>query len=246
MNRKVKAVAVVAVVAVMSVGAVMVINPLGTQFRYEKDWTFGFTGKGWISIESLRDCNVTLSFVNDSSVFYRLNIELYGPTFRSSAFKIRGSQGLTGGSLQFTAISRIRSMNIVLGSGMQYDIFLGSSVRLNTTIIYSNSARMGDYTRIRYSADGILRFAFTESVNFTDWGMECVLSASPMGTAYVSIDLPDGMVGLASLGAENVYTIELSGWYYRGGNDYSTAISVQEPLLDMTAQGTTVYASLRD
>ena len=244
MNRKMKAVAVVVVMTVATVGVVLVVNPFGTRFHYEQPWPSGGARWGSIRIYDLEDCNVTVSFVNDSSVFYRLDVELYNPTFASLAFTITSS---IGRGLRFTAISRIRSVNLVLGIGTQYYIsFNCGTANLNTTIIYSNGALIGDDARLIYEASGILRFAFTENVNFTEKGMECVLGLFSPGTVYVYVDLPDGMDGRASLGGDNVYTTELSGWYYRLGNTYSTAITVHEPLLDLTAHGTTVYASLYD
>lgn len=242
-----KAVAVVAVVTVATIGVVLVINPFASQFHYKQAWDSGDARWGSIRVYDLEDCNVTISFVNDSSVFYRLDVELYTPTFASSAFTVEDSEGLYGVGLKFTAISRIRSVNLVLGTGTQYYVYFDcGTANLNTTIIYSNGALMGDDARFLYSASGTLRFAFTESVSFSDKGMECVLGLYSPGTAYVYVDLPDGMDGRASLGGDNVYTTELSGWYYRLGNTYSTAVTVQEPLLDLTAHGTTVYASLHD
>lgn len=239
-----KAVAVVVVVTVATVGVVLVVNPFGTQFHYERAWHSGDARWGSVRFYDLKDCNVTVSFVNDSSVHHRLDVELYTPSFASSAFTIISS--LEAG-LKFTAISRIRSVNLVLGTGTQYYVnFDCGTANLNTTIIYSNGALMGNDARFLYRACGTLRFAFTENVNFTNRGMECGLDVYPLGTAYVYVDLPDGMDGRASLGADNVYTTELSGWYYRLGNTYSTAITVQEPLLDLSAQGATVYASLHD
>ena len=247
MNRRMKAVAVVVVVTVATVGVVLVINPYATQFHYEQAWDSGDARWGSIRIFDLEDCNVTISFVNDSSVFYTLDVELYTPTFASSAFTVKDSEGLYGVGLKFTATSRIRSMNLVLGTGTQYDIsFYCGTANLNTTIIYSNGALMGDDARIIYEASGILRFAFTESVSFSDKGMECVIGLYFSGTVYVYVDLPDGMDGRAFLGGDHIYTTELSGWYYRLGNTYSTAVIVQEPLLDINAHGTTVYASLYD
>jgi hypothetical protein len=243
MNRKMKAIAVVVVITVAITGVVLVVNPFGTQFHYERAWHSGDARWGSVRFYDLKDCNVTISFVNDSSVHHRLDVELYTPTFASSAFTIISSIKV---GLKFTAISRIRSLNLVLGTGTQYYISFSLSARLNTTIVYGNGALMGDDARFLYSASGILRFAFTENVNFTEKGMECSMNVFPSGTAYVYVDLPDGMDGRASLGGDNVYTTELSGWYYRLGNTYSTAITVQEPLLDLTAHGTTVYARLYD
>jgi len=244
MNRKMKAVAVVVVITVAITSVVLVVNPFGTQFHYERAWHSGDARWGSVRFYDLKDCNVTVSFVNDSSVHHRLDIELYNPTFASSAFTIISSIEV---GLKFTAISRIRSLNLVLGTGTQhYVLFKCGTANLNTTIIYSNGALMGDDARLIYEASGILRFAFAESVSFSDKGMECVLGLFSPGTVYVYVDLPDGMDGRASLGGDNIYTTELSGWYYRLGNTYSTAITVQEPLLDLTAHGTTVYARLYD
>jgi len=202
---------------------------------------------GFVRFNDLKDCNVTVSYVNDSSVFYRLDVELYSPAVGSSPFTAKDSKDAYDAGLIFTVTSRIRSVNLVLGTGTQYDILFDcSAANLNTTIIYSNGALMGGDARIRYWASGTLRFAFTESVSFSDKGMECMLDLTPSGTVCIYVDLPDGMDGQASLGGYEVYATELSGWHYRGGNDYSTVITVHDPLLDLSVLAGTAYGILRD
>ncbi len=76
----------------------------------------------FVRFNDLKDCNVTVSFVNDSSVFYGLDVELYSPALGSSPFTVKDSEDAYGVGLIFTVTSRIRSVNLVLGTSIQYDI----------------------------------------------------------------------------------------------------------------------------
>ena len=77
---------------------------------------------GFVRFNDLKECNVAVSFVNDSSIFYRLDVELYAPALGSSPFTVKDSEDAYGVGLIFTATFRIRSVNLVLGTGTQYDI----------------------------------------------------------------------------------------------------------------------------
>ncbi|MHA2323522.1 MAG: hypothetical protein ACXACG_17980, partial [Candidatus Thorarchaeota archaeon] len=76
MNQRLVAVGLV-VVIVFSVSAYFIIFPTTTSFQYQRDSTAD-NQDYIVGIYNIRDCEVNVSFTNDSTLLYSMNIEMYG------------------------------------------------------------------------------------------------------------------------------------------------------------------------
>jgi len=250
-NRKIAALLVLVVVTTTGVVTVLTFNPYGTEFHLEERFPSGSdidTEYVYVSLDDLRDCNLTISFVNDSSLIYSFDIQLYEPTFRSSAFGLIRKSYTTYGyvGVGLDAYVRMRSVNVVLGTAKPYDLGVWDGTNLNSTVTYSNSAVLGkDFT---YRATGRLTFFFFENVTFTDAGLLVLIGISSLyhpDVANIYVDLPSGLNGVFGYDLDpDAYIMHDAGWYNRVDGTYSTTLDNPEPLLSIGVGSPAIAAYL--
>ncbi len=153
----------------------------------------------------------------------------------------------------FQAEQRMRTMTIVLGTGIPYSIVIGGQTPLNSTIIFDNGANFTEVndkgSDFGYHATGILRLAITENVSINEWVKFTMDTGTKQPeTVHLNIDLPDGVEGYLDLGTTSRTFSVLDGWYFRGSGRYSTTVeSEAEPSVNFFLRNSEhVYASLRD
>ena len=198
MNRRMQALIVVAVVVTTGMGVFLVVNPYSDTFHLENRFpvdrrvTASFVDLGLVNLE---DCNLTVSFVNDTSLVYAMNIQLYSPILMNSAFQLTVENKTALIFVRFNAAVRIRSLNLTLGIGKPYLLSIWQGVNLNCTVTYTNGALLG--RGLRYEATGSLRFIFLENVNFTLGGFEAQIGPTKPNPemVYVYVDLPPMLNG---------------------------------------------------
>jgi hypothetical protein len=236
--------AVVILVAVIGVLVVFVGLPTTqTEFHYERQYPANETKYGYIDLDIMRDTNVTITFVDDPTLMYSADVTQYTPGDHHYVyyqewenrlqFAVSASEGAT---------HRIQSIDIVLGTGIYYEIYIAGTA--DVSVVYDNGAVLGGQEFIMNAA-GDLYFEFNEDVSFTDAGM--TLSTPTQTNVTLVVDLPDGLNGRFEVGiSRTLGSHTFSGWSSLGGDVWGTA-SVNEPLLDIQCIGFgTVSVNLSD
>ncbi len=240
-NRRVMALAGIVIVVVATVGIVVVLDPWGTELHFRQEYTGGEDTKVLLTIWSLRDCNLTVSFVNDTSLLFDIQASLYEPSDTLSVTHESSDYWLIEGR------GRQKRIDILLGTGVCYDINIGEGTNLNTTITVGNGAII-DGQSIKALHTGVVRFSFREQ-NEPDIrsGFGVTLGFQPYTpTALVDIDLPNNMDGELRAGDSPISFVAISGWYSRGFGKYSTATHEGNHLMEMVCNCESVLARLID
>ncbi len=248
MNRRMRALVVVMVVVTTGMGAFLVIDPFSDMFHIEsrsptdRRITASYVNVGLVHLE---DCNLTISFVNDSSLVYAMDIQLYSPTLMTSAFQLTVENYTGFIHVTLIAAVRIRSLNLTLGIGKPYSLSILQGVNLNSTVTYSNGAVLGK--DLSYDATGTLRFIFLEDINFTLGGFYAHIGPTKPypEIVYVYVDLPSMLNGKFYYhGDPQPYIMHDEGWYTRIDDSYSTTWGDPPPLAIISVSSPTIIAYL--
>ncbi|MHA1903958.1 MAG: hypothetical protein ACXADL_06530 [Candidatus Thorarchaeota archaeon] len=243
MERKYLAIGVVAVLTVASVGVILVLDPFGTHYEAKVQEQYE---RGTIHVKDMSNGNVSVSFVDDPTLFY--SIDFVQASSGPRPYIYTNSLHTDDPNIQLVCDGDVDSLDIVLGNGIGYGITIHGT-DINTTVTYNNNAVIGAYQQpnyFSYGASGTLEFIFTEDVNYTSWGLDVHLDRINR-ELYVSldIDLPDGLGGsLALLNVGTFNIVDREGWWHRGNDLYSTAVAVEDPALEIWGRATVVLAWL--
>ena len=247
MNKRVAIIVAVLVVISGSAAAVSVFQLYGTEFHYEAHLANDSINSFLVSLENMADCNLTIGYIDNPLLTYSLDISLYESSSPGSAFvvELKGSSGKYRLLLNDDiSDKRIKAVNLLLGSAINYTVHVISSVNLNSTIIFSNNARLsGAMPGFKYDASGTLRFGLDEDVR-PNW-LFFVTIDSDVTALY--IDLPDGVDGEIAFSPLTDYLlVDVDGWTYRGDYTYSTAVELTAPVVRVGVSGSTAVVVLYD
>ena len=232
----------------VSVGTILLIwNASATSFHYEREYPVDETRWVRLALDDLEDTNVTVAFTDDPALMYSIDVTLYEPglTYTFEYEEKRYHLAIT-----LIASGRIKSINVVLGTGTPYKILIRMGDNIDTTITYDSGAVI-DYLddAFVYSCTGTLDFNFCENVNFSAGGLDVAIGYVPdqPDPLYLDIDLPDGMDGRIDFGPDPVTFTQLAGWHHEGFGIYATASwPFENPGLDMTVDCGNCLADLHD
>ncbi|MHA1962537.1 MAG: hypothetical protein ACW99U_20285 [Candidatus Thorarchaeota archaeon] len=246
--RKLMAGGTIIVLTTAIVSGVLIFEPFSTHYEetVRENNTYVY-----FRITEPEGGNISISFVDDPTLLYRVDFEQHpsGPKPYMSYF---GSKNHGVVNVGVKCDGQVNSIDVVLGTGLPYSIFVQGR-NLTTTITYSNGSLTGGSAYNHY-ASGTLLFGFTEDVNVTEGNMEVNyesrtgnMETDPLHIAFV-IDLPDGMDGQIDLHSVNYFdVVDMSGWWHRGNDRYSTAINIESPALVIGGWHTSsVFAWLYD
>ncbi len=243
MNSKAVAGVVIAVVIVGVVGILMFprLTPVATTFHIEEQLPDELTDVS-LFFGDLEDTNLSISFVDDATLFYSMDIALYEPASAANAFRQRWVGSTT---YSFAALTRIRSMNVTVGTGIPYSFGVWGE-NLDSTIAYDNGALVGH--EVTYEATGTMLFTLTEDVtmsNNSDLYLRGVSESSPLNALYLDIDLQAGVEGELRIGSIPIAFVDRIGWTWDGFDSYDTVVG--SPSLNIVvARCDQVYANLLD
>ncbi len=253
MNRKM--IATVLVLVVVGAGATLVLlPPTSDTFHFESEYLEGDRDPVQLWLTDIQDCTLNVSFVDDADLLYDIDVELYGSHPASSAFELsvndyRVHSGWV--EVRFEGKLSIKSLHVVLGSGVPYEIIVPASSDMNATFVYGNNA-VGSDASLFYSATGsIVNLIFTEEMVFSETGMEVICGTdSRPDYIYLYVDLPDGVNGAAGF-REPLSLHSSTGWAYHSQFldtvSYRTDPLKPEPLLELSIQAVyRVHAWLSD
>ncbi len=202
-----------------------------------------------IRFGGLADCLVDVSFVNDTTLMYSVDVILTDAGLVSSSFYIDRMDDAGATEIwvwmdgQFSG--GVKSLTVVLGTGTPYDIFLAQCENTTMTVTYDNGAIIGG-RRMSFKSTGHITFILEEDVTFGTQGLEVMIGSTVLtdrpDTVVLSVDLPSEMRGKLWVFDEDHASV--SGWPYRGLGVWSSDPSYSEPLLDFAVYATSVGATL--
>lgn len=240
MNRGVIAVVFVLILVGASISLLLLPRSSDT-YHFERDFPEGDYTSVSVDLRDIQDCVLNVSFIDDPDLLFILDFQLYDSAPAASVFDLSVSdygEGSTLLEVQFEAKERIRSLQLVLGSSVPYEIgVLGSNV--NATLIYGNNA-IGSDASLAYIATGsFVSLTFTEDMVFSETGMDVNIGsgvASKPDYIYLGADLVDGLNGQASF-SQPLSIHAITGWtWYTELSDvvvYATEHRDQQPLLGL-------------
>ncbi len=245
MNSKVVAGAVVAVMIMGVFGVLLFMTPLSAPSHSIVGQVQDGMERLGLSLGELEDTNLTVSFVEDDSLLYSFDIELYEPASAGDAYTFNTDY------LEFHYLEphvRIRSINLTLGTGVPYSLNVWGT-NLDSEIIYDNGALV-DGT-LTYQANGTLLVVVTEDIVMSgnlDISGPTNTASIALSALYLDIDLPTGVGGelhLESFGSVPISFVDRVGWTWDGFEAYETAPGTYT--VDITAgYCSQVYANLLD
>jgi len=254
MNRKTVAV-VLSLIVVGAGTALILFPPSSDSFHFEAEFPEGDYTRVSLWLTDISDCTLNVSFTDDRELLYDLDVELYESHPETTAFDLTVSDFGENSHLlevRFEGKLGIKSLHIVLGSGVPYEIIVPSSCSdMNATFIYGNNA-VGSDASLFYSATGsFVNLIYTEDMVFSETGMEvkCGVDSRP-DYIYLYVDLPDGVNGVAGF-REPLSLHSSTGWAYHSQFmdtvNYRTDPLNPEPLLELSIQAVyRVHAWLSD
>jgi hypothetical protein len=238
MNKKV--VASVIAIIVIGAGTVLLLLPRSADtFHLEKNLPEGNYTSISFQLKGIQDCSLNVSFVNNPDLFYSLDIQLYASAPAATAFDVSiGGEGLTLLQVQFIGKTRIKNINLVLGSGLPYAIgVLGTNV--NGTFIYENNAIGSSASLVFLATGSFVDLRLTEDMVFSNTEMEIDVGTGSQdrpNIVYLSVDLPDGVNGIAAI-SKPLSIHANTGWtlYSLGSSSetYATENHEQQPRIGM-------------
>ncbi len=247
-NRR-KAAAFLIVVLVVSgfLGYFFIIPAVSTHFHYEGRWDPSNPEGAGISLLDLEDTNITVMFIDDPTLWYRIDVVHYSPG-RAHHFDAR-TWGVTIDGIT----SRVKDILVVLGNATSYGLLIIGD-NLNTTITYDNGALVGGARNVRYDASGIFRLRIAEDVNRDHGGMQIDVVNTPEWTygdplVLLDINLPEGMNGRLSTASPYVSDVPdvifvHNEWPRNYYGYIFTTTSITDPMIDIETNFALVVAAL--
>jgi hypothetical protein len=242
-----KALLLVTVVLTPLLAWPVVVDTPNTFYHFERAYPTGSNKEVYLVLRNLIDTNVTLSFVNDTGLMYRIDVECYE---HNSDARLEYESGKTLCYVFLFCIGRLRSVNVVLSSCVTHSLIGIYGTGLNVTVDMNNGAvTAGNFISVQMR--GIFRLRLRDdTVTHAVGGCRVEIGHGSVGErpdlALLDIDLPDGYEGSVGLDTRNLSFLVLDGWYYRGGNHYSTVYPLKEPLVYVGCSAKRIVASLRD
>jgi len=181
----------------------------------------------------------------------RLDAALYEPAPRSESLVLFG-ESASSSFHHFNARTRIRSLNVTLGTAVTYELGIWGT-NLTSSIIYDSGALIQQSSLLnQYEASGTLLFTLTEDVVMTssfNWRFYGLSPTNSLNPLYLDVNLQDDVGGIVQFGSTGdpvpVSFVELEGWTSDGFVSYETAPG--SPEVDIIVQDCEhVYARLVD
>lgn len=237
-NRKLLGVFVAAVILIGVLGMVVIFDDTPTTYHYEERLSSGETRSTRFTIAGVHDANITVSFVDEPGLWYRVDMTHYTSVKHHSVNAVRKPSFLPL-RVHLNSVTPVKTINIVLGTDVTHNLYI-SGERLNTIVKVDNGAKISG-SRCRFHSTGEFKFILKENVNFTSKGMDLLIGdgfllPEPPERVVLDINLPPGMNGRLSAQNVSVYQNE---WPIKQDDQYGTN-SIDEPLLDIK-----IFYSLR-
>ncbi|MFW9798000.1 MAG: hypothetical protein ACFFE2_13245 [Candidatus Thorarchaeota archaeon] len=237
-RRKLVGLLVVIVVILGFFGFVGYIHDIPTTYHYETWLPNSDKRDTRITITGLTDANITVSYVDEPGLWYRMDITHYDSTKRHAVENVTDPSFFPL-RVHVTSVTPVKRLDLFLGTDVAHSLYI-SGTNLNTKIILDNGAKLSG-SRCRFYGTGTFQFFMTDDVNFTEGGMDVKVgdffTDSPSTElVIVDVNLPAGLNG--RLSSPNVSFVQ-NEWPVKYGQEWGT-ILIDEPLLDIE-----IYSSLK-
>ena len=255
MDRKLVALGVACVVSVSGVSVFLLVNPYGTIFHFELRDKGTAVGSGVVqfTLGNLQDSKLSISFVNDTSLLYSLDVVLNSAAFMNSVFAFQEHPSTPDYKiLDFEASAATRSVNLVLGTAKAYFLTV-TGTNLTSTVKYGNgsmlTAKAADWvdpSTLWYDASGTFRFEFHNDVNFTTRGLDLQVGfhGDKPDSVNVNVVLPQGLHGWFHYYPQTSISISLGGMWMQYTDFCETYYGQSDPGLRMMVRGSVITATL--
>ena len=243
-TRKLLAVFVAVVIVVGVVGIVIIIDNTPTTYHYEAFLPQSDSRETRVTLSGIDDANITVSFVDEPGLWYRMDVTHYTSGKKHSVDNIT-TLTIIPLRVHLTSVTALKTVNIVLGTDVAHSIYI-SGENLNALVKYDNGAKISR-TRCRFYGTGIFQFQLSEDVNITTGRLNVDIGDRHTDWhtpehVVLDIDLPDGVNG--HLSSPNATFIH-NDWPVHYGDQWGTT-SIDEPLIDIEIYySMRVWASLR-
>ncbi len=244
LSRKQRGLVVIAMVVVAGGGFFWYYDSTRTTFHFEERYPES-NRPILVPLRRLRDTNLSISFVNDTSLMCRVDVELYDSQSGSVTW-YRGPNN----NVALEATGRQKRVDVVLGTGASYHLYILLGENLNTTIRFGNGAVLNDTSLEAYQT-GIIRIAVDEDDGLTTHGGMGISAWIPEGIngplhVLLNIDLPTGYLGKLWTNGAPISFVERVGWGYYGDGVYATVGMMEEPWIGIGCVCTSIIARLID
>jgi hypothetical protein len=215
-----------------------------TQFHYE-EWHPEPSRRILMYIRDLKDANLTISFVNDTTLMCRVDVDLYDP--QSGSVRLVRE---VANQINLESTGRQKRVEVVLGTSDRYNIHIQNGENLNTTVRYGNGAVLNE-TWFSAHQTGIIRIAVDEDDGLTTHGGMAIDAIIPRGSqgqlhVLLDIDLPEGYDGELLTNNAPISFVERVGWGYYGNGVFATAGTMEDPWIGIGCICTSILARLID
>lgn len=202
--------ALMVTVSVLSVGIGIVM--VDTRYSFQ-ELVPERTSQAALIIYDISDCNLTITFIDESNLLYRMDIQYYEPISIWSAYP---SHEITVGALATSASihpnRRVRSLNVTVGPSINYLQFF-RCYNVNSTIVYDGNVEFNQ--TLIYYASGSLNIIVTENIR------NRIGASITTDAVRLDITVPTGFSGGVFFSSESV-TVERTGWAYNVDIYYDT------------------------
>jgi hypothetical protein len=215
---------VVILVAVIGLLVVFVGLPATqTEFHYEQAYPVDGTKPVQINLE-LRNTNISVTFVDDTTLMYRVDVTQYSAGSHHHAYfrEWDAPNNYYVFTLDSLTDEGAKEVTIVLGTATNYTMEIDGN-NIDASVVFDNGAVLEGQECV-VSGSGSFHFELTEDVSF---------SGSALIDLDLNIDLPSGLNGRLEFpsGVTPSFTT-LVGWTHVSTYVYATSLT-SEPLLDI-------------
>ncbi len=251
MERK-SAIAIAIVALVVTSGVVVVLTLQGIpegenpttptlEYHYERDLVSTDPSRIIVRMDDIVDCEITISFANDTSLLYSVDIEFYEPMIHGDDFNWfdnnQGWIGVNTGTLSGFDPVRVKSIGLVLGNSCVYDIAV-EGWNVSASILYDNGIHLSDDSYFQYkdwdSESGDVLIFMDSDVNVTG----CDLNIGVSGADIVTLDIrnPQSLGGIVNFHDGVLGGVQLLGWSQGGysGNWEFSRTATEEMLINIS------------
>ena len=203
-------IALMVTVSILTVGIGIVMAD--TRYSFQELVPDGASQAALI-IYDISDCNLTITFIDESNLLYRMDIEYYEPVPIWSAYlRHEITVGPLSASAQIHPNMRVRSLNITVGPAI-YQLHFFRCYNVNSTIVYDGTVELNQ--TLMYYASGSLNVIVTEDIR------NRIGASITSDDVRLDITVPTGFSGGVFFRSGSA-TIERTGWEYSEDIYYDT------------------------
>ena len=244
--------AAILIVVLLATGTLVLITvyPLGSSFHFEEEVPEDLQTPFELKLLLFRSCDIVITFSNEISLVYELDVHLNGLNFIDSILRIEQDADSVMITALYGSSQAVDNLTIVLNSKISYDIIIMEGRNLHTTVSYSNNVTLTAALFTYDRTSGTIAFNLDEDVAFgpTDsFEVEIGLSGEYWpSNVDINIDLPRGLDGEIAIRADTLNANNIAGWVLLGAGSgrYWYGSGSDIPMVDLDIRADVVNLSL--